>query len=86
MPIDMFFVSSHLLWAIPHFLEESQVIKDESKDHGTVDGSSSEQQIHDSADYTLIARKNGALDLVLLGLTVGWLVGCETNYRYNSAF
>ena len=73
MPIDMFFVSSHLLWAIPHFLEESQVIKDESKDHGTVDGSFSEQQICESVDYTLIVRKTGALGLVQPGLMAGWL-------------
>ena len=52
MPINMFFVSSHLFW------EESQVIRDERIDHGTVDESSSEQQIRESADYTLIVRKN----------------------------
>ena len=44
MPINVFFVSSH------HFKEESQVIRDESKDHDTVDESSSEKQIHESAD------------------------------------
>ena len=35
-----------------------QVIKDESKDHGTVDESSLEQQIRESASYTLFVRKN----------------------------
>ena len=44
-------MSSHLLQ------EESQVIRDESKDHGTVDESSSEQQIRESANRTLIVRK-----------------------------
>ena len=38
--------------------EESQVTRDESKDHSAVDESSSEQQIRESADYTLIVRKN----------------------------
>ena len=33
-------------------------MRDESKDHGAVDESSSEQQIHESADYILIVRKN----------------------------
>ena len=48
----MFFVSSHLLWATSHlFQEESQVIRDESKDYGVVDESSSEQQIRESANY-----------------------------------
>ena len=42
----------------PFFQEESHVIRDESKDHGTVDESSSEQQIRESVDYTLIVRKN----------------------------
>ena len=45
-------MSSHLFW------EESQVIRDERKDHGAVDESSSEQQIRESTDYTLIVRKN----------------------------
>ena len=40
------------------FKEESQVISDESKDHGAVDESSLEQQIHKSANYILIVRKN----------------------------
>ena len=44
-------MSSRLFW------EESQVIRDERKDHGAVD-KSSEQQIRESADYTLIVRKN----------------------------
>ena len=65
MPIDMLFVSSHFFW------EESQVIRDERKDHGAVDESSSEQQIRESANYTLIVRKTGALGLVLPGLTAG---------------
>ena len=65
-------MSSHLLWATSHlFEEESQVIRDESKDHGAVDESSSEQQIHKFAVYTLIVRKTGALSLVLPGLTAG---------------
>ena len=51
MPIDMIFVSSHLFW------EESQVIRDERKDHGGVDESSAEQQIRESTDYILILRK-----------------------------
>ena len=58
-------MSSHL------FQEESQVIRDESKDHGAAD-KYSEQQIRESADYcTLIVRKTGALGLVLPGLTAG---------------
>ena len=40
------------------FQEESQEIRDERKDHGALDESSSEQQVHESADYTLIVRKN----------------------------
>ena len=52
MPIDTFFVSSHLFW------KESQVIRDERKDLGTVDESSLEQQIRESTNYTLIVRKN----------------------------
>ena len=41
-PIDMFFVSSHLLWVISHlFQEERKLIRDESRDHGAVDESSS---------------------------------------------
>ena len=47
------------LWATSHlFKEESQVIRDESKDHGSVDESSLEQQICELADYTLIVKKN----------------------------
>ena len=46
-------------------------MRDESKDHGTVDESSSEQQIRESTNYTLIERKTGAVGLVLLGLTAG---------------
>ena len=53
------------------FQEESQAIRDERKDHGTLDESSSEQQVRESADYTLIVRKTGALGLVLPGLTGG---------------
>ena len=57
-PIDMFFVSSHLLWATSHlFSRRKPNIKDERKDHGTVDESSSEQQICELGDYTLIVRK-----------------------------
>ena len=43
---------------ITFFQEESQVIRDERKDHGALDESSSEQQVRESADYTLIVRKN----------------------------
>ena len=54
----MFFVSSHLCeQLLTFFQEESQAIRDERKDHGAVDESSSEQQIRVSADYTLIVRK-----------------------------
>ena len=42
----------------PFFQEESQAIRDERKDHSAVDESSSEQQVHELADYTLIVRKN----------------------------
>ena len=55
------------------FQEESQVKRDESKDHGAVDESSLEQQIRESAGNTLIVRKTGALGLVQLDLTAGWL-------------
>ena len=40
------------------FFQESQTIRDERKDHGTVDESSSEQQVRELDDYTLIVRKN----------------------------
>ena len=40
------------------FQEESQAIRDEWKDHGALDESSLEQQVRESADYTLIVRKN----------------------------
>ena len=53
-------------------------MKDERKDHGAVDESSSEQQIRESANYTLIVRKTGALGLVLPGLTAGRLAVHET--------
>ena len=36
-----------------------------------MDESPLEQQIRESADYTLIVRKTGALGLVLLGLMAG---------------
>ena len=39
--------------------------------HGAVDESSSEQQIRESADYTLIVRKTGALGLVQPDLIAG---------------
>ena len=38
--------------------EERKVMNDERREHGAVDESSSEQQIHDSNDHTLIVRKN----------------------------
>ena len=62
-------MSSHLLWATSHlFQEESQVRRDESKDHGAVDESSLEQQICESADYT---EKTQALGLVPPDLMAG---------------
>ena len=42
----------------PFFQEESQAIRDERKDHGAWDESSSEQQVRELADYTLTVRKN----------------------------
>ena len=52
-------MSSHLCeQLLTFFQEESQAIRDEKKDHGTLDESSLEQQIRESADYTLIVRKN----------------------------
>ena len=48
------------------------------------DESSSEQQIRELADYTLIVRKTGALGLVLLGLTGGREEGSETKYGWIS--
>ena len=40
------------------FQEENQAIRDERKDHGALDESSSEQQVRELADYTLIVGKN----------------------------
>ena len=40
------------------FQDESQAKGDERKNHGALDESSSEQQVRESADYTLIVRKN----------------------------
>ena len=40
------------------FFKKPSTIRDERKDHGVVDESSLEQQIRESADYTLIVRKN----------------------------
>ena len=54
-------MSSHILRATSHLFqeeEESQAIRDETKDHRTVDESSSEQQIRESDDYIWIVRKN----------------------------
>ena len=48
----------HAFCEFSPFQEESQVIRDESKDHGTVDESFSEQQIRESADHTLVMTKN----------------------------
>ena len=45
--------------------------EDERKDHGALDESSSEQLVRESADYTLIVRKNWSPGLVLPGLTGG---------------
>ena len=60
--------------------EESQAKRDERKDHSALDESSSEQQVPESADYTFIVRKTGALGLVLPGLTVGREGVSETKY------
>ena len=38
--------------------EETKGRKDEMMEHSTVGESSSEQQIHESADYTCIVREN----------------------------
>ena len=40
------------------FQEESQAKRDERKGHSALDESSSEQQVRESAGYTLIVRKN----------------------------
>ena len=40
------------------FQEKSQIIKDDRKDHGTVDEYSSKQEVCELGDYTLIVRKN----------------------------
>ena len=60
--------NKRLLWVLTFFeqlltfvQEESQTVKDERKDHGTVDESSSEQQIRESANYIWIVRKNWSL-------------------------
>ena len=69
MPIDTSFVSSHLLWAISHLFSRRKPSKKRwKKDHVALDESSSEQQVHESVDYTLTVRKTGALGLVLLDL------------------
>ena len=65
--------------------EESQVIRDERKDHDAVDESSLKHQIHESANYTLIVRETGALGLVLPGLMAGRQAGkrnhlCAQNF------
>ena len=58
MRIDTFlWVLTFCEQLLTFFQEESQPIRDERKDHGTVDESSSEQQIRESGDYTLIVRK-----------------------------
>ena len=51
--------------------EETKGRKDEKMEHSTVGESSSEQQIRESADYTCIVRKTGALAIVEPGLTAG---------------
>ena len=53
---------------LPFFKKKA---RDERKDHGAVNQSSLEQQIRESANYTLIVRKTGVLGLVLPGLTAG---------------
>ena len=51
-------------------------MNEERKEHGAVDESSLEQQIHESDDHTLIVRKTGALAPLKPGLTsvrpAGW--------------
>ena len=44
-------------------------------EHSAVGESSSEQQIRESADYTCIVRKTGALAIVEPGLTAGRQAG-----------
>ena len=52
-------MSSHFCeQLLTFFQEESQAIRDERTDHGALDESSSEQQVRESANYTLIVRKN----------------------------
>ena len=66
MPSELFrSLLTRFLWVLTFceqlltfFQEESQAIRDERKDHGALDDSSSEQQVRESADYTLIVRKN----------------------------
>ena len=51
--------------------EETKGRKDEKMEHSIVGESSSEQQIRESADYTCIVRKTGALAMVEPDLTAG---------------
>ena len=53
-------------------------MSDERREHGAVDESSSEQQIRESNNHTLIVRKTGALVPVELGLTSVRLAGRQT--------
>ena len=49
-----------------------------------MDESSLEQQIRESVDYTLIARKNWSprpSATGYYGRLAGWLAGCEMNYE-----
>ena len=55
--------------------EETKGRKDEKMEHSAVGESSSEQQIRESADYTCILRKTGALAMVEPGLTAGGQAG-----------
>ena len=55
--------------------EETKGRKDEKMEHSAVGESSSEQQICESADYTCIVKKTGALAIVEPGLMAGRQAG-----------
>ena len=55
--------------------EETKGRKDEKMEHSAVGESSSEQQIRESAYYTCIVEKTGALAIVEPGLTAGRQAG-----------
>ena len=58
-------------------IEETKGRKDERMEQSAVDESSSKQQIRESADYTCIVRKTGALAIVKPGLTAGRQAGWQ---------